>query len=140
MPSSRTRALNLAEYPSGQSELPSTALPDWANALGIEILRCTSADTSIWPNASTIITLHVELSQDSGVTWPYLLFEGSVAGGIEIHNKTGLEVESLRFDAQLPAGTNRRVRGYMDITNGPCKTTMFISLDSESHVFRVARR
>ena len=140
MPSSRTRALNVANYPSGQSELPSTALPDWANALGVEILRCTSADTTIWPDPTTIITLHVELSLDNGVTWPTVLFEGSVGGGIEVHTKTGLEIESLRFDSPITPGTNRRVRGYLNIENGPCKTTMFISLDSESHVFRAARR
>jgi hypothetical protein len=141
MPSSRTRALNVGNYPSGQSELPSTALPDWANSLGIEIMRCTSADPTIWPNASTVVTLHVELSRDNGVTWPTILFEGSVSGGIEIHNKTGLEVQSLRFDTPIPPelGVTRRVRGYMDIANGPCRTTMFISLDSESHVF-LARR
>jgi hypothetical protein len=141
MPSSRTRALNVGNYPSGQSELPSTALPDWANSLGIEIMRCTSADPTIWPNASTVVTLHVELSRDNGATWPTILFEGSVSGGIEIHNKTGLEVQSLRFDTPIPPelGVTRRVRGYMDIANGPCRTTMFISLDSESHVF-LARR
>ena len=138
MPSSRTRALNVASYPSGQSTLPPTALPDWANSLGIEIMRCTTADPTIWPNASTVITLHAELSRDNGVTWPIVLFEGSVGGGIEVHNKTGLEVESLRFDVPVPPELGvvaRRIRGYMDISNGPCKTTMFISLDSESHVF-----
>jgi hypothetical protein len=107
--------------------------------LGVEIMRCTSADPTIWPNVSTVITLHVELSLDDGGTYPIVLFEGSVSGGIEIHNKTGLEVQSLRFDTPVPAAANRQVRGYMDISNGPCKTTMFISLDSESHVF-LARR
>jgi hypothetical protein len=50
-------------------------------------------------------------------------------------------VQSLRFDTPIPPelGVTRRVRGYMDIANGPCRTTMFISLDSESHVF-LARR
>lgn len=124
--------------------LPSTQLPSWANSLGVEILRCTSADPTIWPDPATIITLRVELSLDSGNTWPTVLFEGSVSGGIEVHNKTGLEIESLRFDSPLPAfgsgSNNRRVRGVMNIENGPCRTTMFISLDSESHVFNRAAR
>jgi hypothetical protein len=139
MPSSRTQALDVADYGNGTHNMPETALPAWANSLGVEVMKCTTPDPTIWPDPESSIRLVAEISMDNGATWANL-FDGTSSGGIQVHNKTGLEIPSMKFDTPIPSGNNRRIRGSMTIENGPIKTTMYISLDSESHVFsRVAR-
>lgn len=139
MPSSRTQALNVASYANGTHNMPSTSIPSWANSLAVEVMMCTTADPTIWPDSNSSIELTAEISMDNGDTWTNL-FQGKGWGGIQVHNKTGLEIPSMNFDTPIPPGNNRRIRGSMTIENGPIKTTMYLSLNSESHVFLRAAR
>jgi len=127
VPTSRTRALNLANYPTGASQLPEATLPDWAVELTIEIARCTSAEPDVWPLRTTKLVFALEYTFD-GTTW--LAWQrGESWGGIDL-NKLGVEIEYLTFSAPFTPGVNRKVRGTLTIEGGPLRTTAFITLSS----------
>lgn len=110
-----TRVLPVANYPAGAHTIPSTALADDVTHVGIAVLRCTSADPTIWPSVTAIIAFDFQVSLDNGATWRQW-FNGSDRGGIVVSNKTGFEAQLMSIDQDIPAGTNRRVRGTVTLT------------------------
>lgn len=128
MPTSRTRALPVANYANGAT-IPETNLPNWATELIIEFQRCTTADTTIWPDEAQSISLRLDFSSDNGATWIPDYWAGSSGGGIQVHTKTGLEIEFMSIGNNFPAGNQNMVRGALEIVNGPIKTTAFITLN-----------
>lgn len=127
MPTSRTRALAVANYTNG-AVIPPTNLPPWATELVIEFARCTSADLLIWPLESQVITLRLRLSKDGGQTWIPDYWAGSSGGGISVHSKTGLEIPFMTIGNNFPAGNQNMVDGALEIVGGPIRTTAFITL------------
>jgi len=118
----RTQAIPLANYPSGTTQLPAVSVPDNATKFYFELQRCTSATPDIWPNASTTISVDLEISTDNGATWhDFAGFESG--GGIVVRN--GVELAVSPMEAPLDPGTNRKLRGTVVITNGPLRTQGF---------------
>lgn len=113
--------LDTQVYSAGTHTLPETAIPDDITQLGIFILRCTSADTSIWPNESDTISYDLKIS---GEDW----FSGSDTGGIHINNKGGTEVATMNVQGDIPAGTGRTLSGTITFS-ADIKTGASVTVD-----------
>lgn len=105
----------VAEYAGGIYTVPSTAVADAVERVEVSVRRCTSADPTIWPSTSASITFDFQYSLDGGNTW-FQWFNASDVGGLVVSNKTGLEIPAMYFNQSLPAGTGRRVRGTITLS------------------------
>jgi hypothetical protein len=119
----RQLAIPLNDYATGTHNLPSTNILDNATGIYFEISRCTTATPTIWPNASTELSISLEVSLDGGATWLGLSGFGST-GGIFI-KRDGSEATVSSSLTNLPAGTGRKVRGTATIVGGPLRSQGF---------------
>ena len=106
-------ALPTNTYSAGTYTVPATSLSDAVSSIGIAILRCTSADTTIWPNSTDTISFDLQVSLDGGVTYQEWA-SGSDHGGI-LTGKHG-EVPTMNIQGTLPAGTNRFMKGSITLS------------------------
>jgi hypothetical protein len=109
----------LANYPTGEHNLPQRSVPDSATELYFEFARCTDATPTIWPNAATRLQMDFEGSTD-GVNWTPAGGFGAV-GGI-ITRIGGAQIALTTVRVPLPAMTGRLLRATVTITNGPLRT------------------
>ena len=124
-------ALPLGNYANGtHGPFGPVDIADNVTSVLISIQRCTSADLTIWPNATTILTMTPEVSIDGGVTW--IEAGKSVSpGGILIRKLTGLEVPVSESGGSLPApqnGITRKYRVTIDIVGGPLRSSATIEV------------
>jgi hypothetical protein len=117
--------LDTQVYTAGTHTIPATSIPDGVTQLGIFILRCTSADPTIWPNDTDTISYDLQVSLDDGVSYNDWA-GGSDVGGIHINNKGGTEVATMNIVGDIPDGTNRFFQGTItfsaDIKTGASVT------------------
>jgi len=115
----RDTVLPLADYPNGTHE-GTFNLGDSVTGWWFEIARCTSADPTIWPNASTTISVQMHVSFDNGQTWQ----DGgwfTAEGGIHV-KRDSTEATAVRFSSTLRPGTNRKLRAQVTIAGGPLRS------------------
>lgn len=110
--STTVTVLATQSYAAGTYNIPATAIPDGITNLEIDILRCTTADPTIWPNAGDTISYNLEVSI-GGVfqTWA----SGGPDGG-GIHSVKGTEVATMNISGSIPAGTSRQFRGTITLS------------------------
>lgn len=125
MPTQREVAVPLANYPSGTRQVTARNVPDWATHIAFEFERCTSADPTLWPNASTTLSIALETFVD-GVWLSSGGFGGE--GGIMLDPDGEFEVDRSFGRFSLHAGTNRQVRATIVISNGPLRTRGHIEM------------
>ena len=115
----RDTVLPLNDYPNG-THVGTFNIGDTVTGWWFEIARCTTADPTIWPNASTTISVQMELSRDNGQTW-----EGAgwfnAEGGILVQ-RDGSDTPAVRFSSTLRPGTQRRLRATITIAGGPLRS------------------
>lgn len=101
-------------YSAGAHVIAPTAIPNALTSLDIAILRCTSADPSIWPLSTDTITfsLLVSVNGASYQTWA----DGNDNGGIVVNGKTGIELATMDFGGTLPPGINRLFKGIITLS------------------------
>lgn len=123
----RQVALPLGTYADGTHAFGPFNLQNSIWRLGADIQRCTTAEPTVWPNKSSTVAVTLELSFDGGATWQ----SGggfTAEGGIHVKaDGTELPYSSFRFP--VPAGTQRRVRGTLTISNGPILSSVGVTLD-----------
>lgn len=111
-------------YAAGTTDLPVTDLADDVTSIKFEVLRCTTADNTIWPNSSDTIAYNLKISIDGGTPEPW--FAGDDTGGIHA-NKHGVEYPTMNVDGEIPSGVNRQLQGTVtfgaDIKTGASLTT-----------------
>lgn len=115
----REVTLPLMNYPGGSRQVGPINVPDSARELYFEFLRCTSADTTVWPNEATHIQMDFEGSTD-GVNWIPAGGFGA-RGGIKT-KLNGEQMSLTTVSISLPPFTGRRLRATVTITNGPMRT------------------
>jgi hypothetical protein len=117
----RTVDLPLANYPNGSRSTSFRSIPDNATRISVEVARCTTADPTIWPNASTMLDLSIDLSTDGGNTF-LRATSGQIAGGIQpgLHGQEATVTRISMVD--IPPGTGRSVRLSAVISGGPLRT------------------
>jgi hypothetical protein len=119
----RTLDLPLGNYPNGTRSTAWRSIPDAATYAGVELARCTSANPAIWPNASTMVDLTIDISMDGGNTVALSATTGQCPGGI-VPGKGGGDAPITRIALQpLPVGTNRMVRITATVSGGPIRTS-----------------
>jgi hypothetical protein len=119
----RSVDLPLANYPNGTRSTAWRTIPNAATYAGVELARCTSADPTTWPSASTMVDLTIEISLDGGNTVALSATSGQCPGGI-VPGKGGGDAPLTRIALQpLPGGTNRMVRITATVTGGPIRTS-----------------
>lgn len=104
--------LTTQTYPANTYTIPATAIPDGISTLEIDILRCTSGDSTIWPNSGDTISYDLEVSI-GGVFQEWA--SGSDTGGI--HSVKGHEVATMNIAGSLPPGSGRQFRGTIILSN-----------------------
>lgn len=121
----KIRDFPLANYPAGTFQLAQRATPNGLAGFDLRIGRCTTATPTIWPNASTRVTLDLQFSFDGGASWTPLGGNSwSQVGGIIVVR--GVEVPedivSWRFAPDEPTHVRGQItlseptRSYLDIT------------------------
>lgn len=100
-------------YAAGVHVIPPTSIPDAISNIEIDILRCTSADTTIWPNSTDTISYELDLSLDGGVTYqPWAV--GTDSGGI-VTEKQG-ELATMNISGSVTPGTQRFFKGTITLS------------------------
>jgi hypothetical protein len=121
----RDTAFPLANYPTGSQTVGPFNLRNQDRAFRLTIRRCTTADPTIWPNASTLLRLAAEISFDGGTTW-------KKAGAMEtrggIVSLGGEELTESWFQVNLPPGDARRLRANVTIVDGPLRSEGFLDM------------
>lgn len=117
----RSIDLPLADYPNGTRATNFRAIPDDATRISVEVARCTTADPTIWPNASTHLDLSIDLSTDGGLTF-LRATSGGIAGGIQPGLHGGEAAVTRITMSGIPPGTGRSVRLSGTISGGPLRT------------------
>lgn len=125
---SSVQVLPLANYPNGTHVLGPVDFADDVTSVDISIARCTTANPTIWPNASTVVVVSPEVSLDGGSTW------GGAGGftsngGIFVSAKTGLEVPTTIGGGGIPAGSDRKYRCTVVITGGPLRSSATVEVN-----------
>jgi len=120
MPTTRTVAIPLGEYPTGIQTFGPMNIGNNVDALQFEFARCTIATPDIWPDAATKLQYDQEVSFDGGNTWIYAGGFGA-NGGIHVR-RDGTEAPISSFLVAVPAGQGRQLRATVTILNGPCRT------------------
>ncbi len=115
--------LPLATYPIGNRLVGPVAIPDAINGVSFAIQRDTSADTTIWSDPNTVISLSWDVSINGGAFQNVGSF--SAPGGIVTDH--GVEVPNSTGDVGFPAGTNRQVQVHVSITGSPVKTSVTLT-------------
>jgi len=122
------QVLPLGNYANGTRTLGPLDVADDVTSVDISIARCTTATPTIWPNASTVLTITPEVSVDGGATW-IEAGKSVSAGGIAISGRTGQEVAVSRSGGSLPAGVNRKYRVTVVIAGGPLRSSATVEVD-----------
>jgi len=120
-PVTTTVSFPLANYPNGSRTSGSVSVADTDTSVEFSVQRCTSVDNTIWPNASTTLSVTVDQSNDGGATWQNV-FGFTGIGGI-IVDKHGAEVPRSFVSTSLNPGTSRLLRASATIAGGPLRTS-----------------
>lgn len=120
-------ALSLKNYQNGEYALGPADVPDWVKFIGVELIRCTTAAPTVWPNQSTQFEAVIEMSMDGGETWEPAGHVTSV-GGIYT-NKLGVEAQVTAFNATVTPGVGRKIRGVASVVGGPLRTEVSVILN-----------
>lgn len=125
----KTRSIPLGTYPSGSVTRGPFAFPNGLNGFDMRIGRCTTADTSIWSNASTIIKIDLQFSYDSGATYTELGANSwSGPGGI-ISGRDGEVAETVLTWEFHPAEPTHAM-AQLTVINGPVKTYLDVTINT----------
>lgn len=126
-----TRILPLANYPDQVTVVGPFTVPVGASSIMLSVLRCTPADPTIWPNASTLLSVQSELSVDSGASWrPFFGFTDQQGGQLPDEETGGVAATSYLATA-IPQATNpsRRVRATVTVKGGPLRSACDMTLE-----------
>lgn len=125
---SRSIDLPLGNYPNGTRSTSWRAISDAITKASVEIARCTTADPTIWPNASTEVDLTIDFSMDGGATIALSATSGACPGGIAI-GLHGVEAPATRIGlSPLPVGSGRAIRITATVRGGPIRTSGTVEL------------
>ena len=115
--------LNLS---NGVQNIGPVDIADGVNTIDFRLRRCTDADPTIWPNSATTLKFNIEVSFDGGTIWVHQAGTGSAAipGG----NIPGLTEVPIVL-VGLPQTTGRRLRGTVEVANGPLKTEVTVQVE-----------
>lgn len=125
-----TVALPLGNYANQTRVVGPFNVADGVTSMDFSIARCTSADLTIWPNASTTLSVKPEVSCDGEVTWIECGAFTS-AGGIAT-GKNGQEAPFTIGGGSLPPpvnGVTRRGRFTITIAGGPLRSSATAELN-----------
>lgn len=111
----RSTVLPVATYPAGTRVIGPVNIQNGLTNIFVDIQRCTSAAPTIWPSETAKLTTLWEISLDAGNTWGTWI-QTEDWGGISVSPKTGLEVPLLTIGGPLPAGTQRRLRATLTLS------------------------
>lgn len=83
-------------------------------SLFLKLARCTDADLTIWPNATTTVTINLQVSYDGGVTYKPAITTTSAGG------KSPFPFTRLGFVFEAPP---THVKGTIVVAGGPLVTS-----------------
>lgn len=124
---SSVQVLPLGNY-NGTHVMGPVDIADDVSSVLISIARCTTAAPTIWPNASTILTITPEVSVDGGQTWIESGKSVSPGGVLVIQH---VELANSISGGSLAAAVNGITRQYrctVDIANGPLRSSATVEV------------
>jgi hypothetical protein len=124
-----TVVLPLANYPNQTRNFGPITIADSVTVVDFKVQRCTTATPTIWPNASTTLSIMQEISLNGGVSWMPLGGNFSAGGGIQAGKGGVGELAYSQGGGYLPVGVNRQVRGTVVIAGGPLRTTASVVIN-----------
>ncbi len=121
------QSINLA---TGTRTIGPVDIADGINTIEFRIARCTTATPTFWPNASTTLTLAIEVSYDGGASWNFESSVNGIHGGIEpgLHGVTERADDFLILTG-LPQTSGRKLRGQLQIANGPLVSQFTVNVE-----------
>lgn len=126
----KTRSIPLGNYANGVYPFGPIATPNGLNAFKVSMGSCTTADPTIWPNASTVVALDLQFSYDNGATYTPAGGNGaSFTGGIKVDTKTGLEIPEKAYSVRFNPDEPDHFKGTITVTGGPVRTYVDVTLD-----------
>lgn len=117
--------------PSGVRTFGPFDVPDGTTLIVFKLDRCTTATPTIWPNASTAITLSAYLAAghapDSSSRDSPDFIGGITANGGILIARDGSELTSSTYGCPLAAGVSRQVTFTLNVVNGPLRSNATIT-------------
>lgn len=128
----KLRDLPLRNYPNGSVSFGPYALGLDGGSLGFLIGRCTAADPSIWPNASTVLTFDVQFSFDGGTVYTTPgLYSGEMVGGIvsfpATPNSAAGDFAESGYTWDWFPERPTHMKGTVTITGGPLRSYLDVT-------------
>jgi hypothetical protein len=128
----KIRDLPLGTYPNGTVSFGPRLFSNGLAGFDIRIGRCTTADTSIWTNATTIVTIDLQFSYDGGSTYTALGANSwSGPGGIVTSHGVEIPETVLTWDFNSTDPNFAKpnaLKGQITVTGGPIKTYLDTTL------------
>lgn len=117
----KTRQIPLGNYPNGTRNFGPIATPKGLDQFDIRIGRCTTADPTIWPNASTVLKIDLQFSFDGGVNYtPLGANSWEQGGGIIVQR--GVEQAETILTWSFSPDQPTHFKGRITVTGGPIRT------------------
>lgn len=122
----KIRDLPLGNYPNGSRAFGPYAFAGGIDRIGLSIGRNTPTDPTIWPNASTTLTLDVQFSFDGGLTYtlPGTWVWSDVGG--EFLDKLGVAIPEVRISWLFSPVPCTHIKGTVAVSGGPLRTYLDI--------------
>lgn len=124
------QVLPLANYANGSRTSNPIEVAANVTSIDFNILCNSTAQPTIWPNITTVLTVTPEVSIDGGLTW--IESGKSTTPGGPHTSKNGGELQSVQGGGSLPAqvgNTPRQYRVTTDIVGGPLRSSATIEVN-----------
>lgn len=124
------QVLPLATYPSGPRSFGPIDIANDVTSIDFTIACRTTADPTIWPNITTVLTITPWVSVDGGLTWVEA-GKSVTPGGIHI-GKNGTELSSVASGGFIPPvvnGITRKFKLDLDIVGPPLRSSATVEVN-----------
>lgn len=114
-------------YRAGSRGFGPVPLPDGVTRLTARVARCTAATPTVWPDASSTLSIELEASFDGGQTW---VSGGafSAMGGIHVRHD-GTQAAESSATWEYPQASGRMLRGQVVVTGANARTTVIVEIE-----------
>jgi hypothetical protein len=121
------QVLPLANYQNGSHPAGPVDIADDVVSIDFSIQRKTTATPTIWPNATTLLTITPQVSLDGGSTW--IECGPTTASGDIGYDKNHNEAPFTVGGGAIPSGTNRKYKVTATISGGPLRSSATIEVN-----------
>lgn len=111
---------------SGSQEFGPANISNPVSTIILRLARSTTLTPTFWPNGATTVKAQLLISLDGGTTYQESCGLGG-EGGIYI-KRDGTEATESTVRCALPAGTGRKGKALITVTNGPLVSQLTVEV------------